>query len=356
MKVYIQNEKKPNQVLYAFDDVVNRETNRLRWAVAYSTRKGCERLVERVSSQMSEDNWQSSEKTFLVSIDFGFTEPAALKFLSQIENSRVLIANAHLLDGSNLFPENAFHPKLYMFDSDLETGIVTGSANLTKSAFLHNTEVVVTGIERRGHSSWDHQWHLLEASGVLLEDQLLQKYSALRRRTRPIHSPERSVPRVRIHPDNFRIFWDAIEDNPNLAGRHGYFWIEAGSMSSGGSHNQLELPRGANRFFGFAFSDYRSAHRIIGHPTLTIKDNSWSDRKLTWHGNNRMERINLPTRAQGGFEYQDTAILFRRHSDEYQIEVRSWNDDVAITWRGASKKLQTVFRLGERGPRVCGLF
>jgi hypothetical protein len=27
----------------------------------------------------------------------------------------------------------------------------------------------------------------------------------------------------------------------------------------------------------------------------------WERKRLTWHGDNKMERINLPTRAKGGF-------------------------------------------------------
>ena len=127
-------------------------------------------------------------------------------------------------------------------------------------------------------------------------------------------------------------------------------------MSSGGSHNQLELPRGANRFFGFNHTVYGDEHITIGHPPLTIGSRRWTDRPLTWHGDNKMERINLPTRSQGGFEYQDTCVLFRRHSESFEIHVAPWDDLAAIAWRAASEALETVFRLGERGQRICGLF
>ena len=43
--------------------------------------------------------------------------------------------------------------------------------------------------------------------------------------------------------------------------------------------------------------------------------------RIPWHGNNRMERINLPTPAQGGFDYCDTAVLFRRQAEGFEIEV-----------------------------------
>jgi hypothetical protein len=118
----------------------------------------------------------------------------------------------------------------------------------------------------------------------------------------------------------------------------------------------LELPRGANRFFNFNHTNYGEAHITIGHPTLTLRRQSWTNRPLTWHGNNKMERINLPTQAQGGFDYQNTVVLFRRHALGYEINVLPWDDDGAVAWRGASDTLRTVFRLGERGERICGLF
>ena len=127
-------------------------------------------------------------------------------------------------------------------------------------------------------------------------------------------------------------------------------------MSSGGSRNQLELPRGANAFFGFNFDNYDSEHSVIGVPILTIGPSSWHDRRLTWHGNNRMERINLPTIAQGGFDYVDTAILFRRKDTGFEVLVAEWNDPVAKAWRSASARLNKAFRLGQRGERICGFF
>jgi hypothetical protein len=69
-----------------------------------------------------------------------------------------------------------------------------------------------------------------------------------------------------------------------------------------------------------------------------------------------MERINLPTRTQGGFDYRNTAILFRRHPDGFEIDVLPWQDQGAIAWRNASETLGVSFRLGGRGERICGLF
>lgn len=83
----------------------------------------------------------------------------------------------------------------------------------------------------------------------------------------------------------------------------------------------------------------------------------WDDRRLTWHGNNKMERMNLPTAAQGGFEYADTAVMFRRLTEgSFELIVTPWESDLARSWRLASAQRQTLFRLGTVATnRIVGL-
>jgi hypothetical protein len=152
------------------------------------------------------------------------------------------------------------------------------------------------------------------------------------------------------------VFFDAISSGGLDPAAYDHFWVEAGSMSSGGSHNQLELPRGANEFFGFNFGDYGNSHEIIGRPVLTISGRPWRDRKLTWHGNNMMERINLPTKAKGGFDYREGVALFTRTDEGFELQVVSETDPLAIDWRGESSRIGRVYRLGGNSNRVCGLF
>lgn len=127
-------------------------------------------------------------------------------------------------------------------------------------------------------------------------------------------------------------------------------------MSSSGSHAQLELPRGAGRFFGFDFDDYDNAHHLIGVPPLFSGGKTWSDRQLTWHGNNRMERMNLPTIELGGFAYGNTVILFKRQAQGFQLIVAPWDSAAADAWRAASRKTGHVYKLGRRTRRICGVF
>ncbi|MEF2559320.1 hypothetical protein VQ044_24710, partial [Aurantimonas sp. C2-5-R2] len=152
----------------------------------------------------------------------------------------------------------------------------------------------------------------------------------------------------------FRLIIETGAVNP---ANYNAMWIH-GEALQGGSRNQLELPRGGHRFFGFLFTQYDYPHNLtIGEPILRSGARAWNDRRLTWHGNNRMERMNLPTAAQGGFEYADTAVMFRRLGDgSFELIVTPWDSDLARSWRQASAQRQTLFRLGTVATsRIVGL-
>ena len=356
MRVFAQNNHCPSQVLFAFDDATVPGVHRVRWAVAYATRRGCDRLVRRVVGRIGQAEWDKSEKDFVLSLDYGITEPEALQYLADLPRSTVRVASPEVVRIGGLAPRNAFHPKLYLFDAVAETGYVVGSANLTESALISNTEVVAAGKEALVAGTWDDVWTAVAADTSPLTAQLLDAYRDARTKPdRPALEPE-TLPQARgIEAGQQPVFREAISDGL-VPGRFTHFWIEAGSMSSSGSHSQLELPRGGNRFFGYQHTNYGSDHVTIGYPLLTLRDLRWTDRPLTWHGNNRMERINLPTPAQGGFDYRDTAVLFRRQAEGFEIEVLPWDDSGAVAWRAASAGGSLIFRVGEKGGRMCGLF
>ena len=80
-------------------------------AVAYATRAGCQLLVEDFKENIS--NWRHINKEWLISFDFGITEPEGLELLQSLPNSTVKIPNAAKVLASNLRPSKRFHSKLY---------------------------------------------------------------------------------------------------------------------------------------------------------------------------------------------------------------------------------------------------
>ena len=124
----------------------------------------------------------------------------------------------------------------------------------------------------------------------------------------------------------------------------------------GGGRYQVELPRGSNRFFEAVFAGYDFDHvDRIAEPILLSGTNVWRNRPLAWHGDNAMERINLPSRAAGGFDYEQSLILFRRiEPNTYEFRVYPWGSDSARAIVDASLRANLLFRLGRNSSRLAG--
>ncbi len=343
MPLVWQDSRNPTQILIAISSLASPAVEHLRIAVAYATLGGCAALLPRLQDRIGAARYRHIAKAIVVSFDFCITDPRALDYLVG-DGFEVRVSNHR---------RGCFHPKLYVLGRNDGNGLFVGSANLTQGAVTINSE-----------AGWHQQnaddagaWGLAYEHSDELTDARLVAYRALRRRhpptTRDIIVRPLPLPQGRTLP----AFDQALQDGQIDFQQYSNFWVEAGSMSSGGSHNQLELPRGANQFFGFAFRDYSDRHAVIGHPVLVSRGRRWDDKPLTWHGHNRMERINLPTVAQGGFAYPQTGILFKRVLEGFELHVVPWDDPVAVAWRNASVQSAALHRVGGGAtPRICGLF
>ncbi|WP_419925481.1 hypothetical protein [Candidatus Poriferisocius sp.] len=349
MLIY-QSPVHANSVLEAISDCVNIETTAYRVAVAYATREGVRTLVAAIADQVGE-NWSAIPKTVITCFDFGHTEPVAIELLQE-NGFEVRIANLEA-DGKIRLRSNpsSFHPKLYLAYRPERVQAVVGSANLSRRALSVNVEAVsVVDLDLQ---EAEVIWTALEAGSVLLSDEMLNDYRESRPRQRAAaRLDEPPIPR-QGEPDDLPIFRRAVEDCVVNLNEHQALWVEAGG-TSGGSGSQLELPRLAQRFFGFQFDNYDDEQRKIGEPILMANAESWP-RPLTWHGHNRMERINLPTTAQSGLEYAHRIILFQRSGTAFEISVAAPKSARAARWIEESTASGTLFRVSANSTRRCGL-
>jgi HKD family nuclease len=351
-----QDPANPNAILDALVGLASQETERFRALVAYTTLGGCQRLIPALEAAIG-DTWADIPKTLITSFDFGLTEPAALDYLAE-RDFELRIANLGEGGTVTLIPAaSAFHSKAYLLDSGDRLAVLVGSANLTRRALTVNTEIAAADADVADAAEVDEKWQAAHAASAPLTPELLATYRALRpralREPRPTEEPV--PPPASPPPGTLKTFAQAVMDEDVDPQEFTGFWVEAGSMSSSGSHAQLELPRRGNVFFGYSFEAYDNEHHTLGHPPLLVRGSWFEDRPLTWHGNNRMERLNLPTPAQSGLRYEGTAILFRRLEDGFNLEVRPWDSDEARAWREESEAAQHVFRLGQNSTRLCGL-
>ena len=265
-----------------------------------------------------------------------------------------LVAGTASLESATLTPATAFHPKLYVFDRpDGTVASLVTSANLTNRGLTANAEVGYMVVAADAEAA-DSAWRAAVELAVPLTDDILDRYEAQRNIARERAADETNpVPAPSLPERGLAPFGDISVE----VREHAQLWVQSWNMS-GGSATQLELPRGTHRFFGVATVDYE-AKRVdkIAEPTLVSGNRRWAGNPLRWHGNNRMERINLPSAANGGFDYAHSLILFRRlDTNVYELCVHPWDSDTARACVEASRQSKLLFRVGQTNTtRLVGL-
>jgi HKD family nuclease len=355
-----QSSDHPSEVRNAISDLIPSSAQEIVVSSAYVSLDGSEILMQLIRAGCVARIDRISKRIF-AALDYGITEPDALEYWLFQPNTTVAVAGVAQLQAGTLIPSRtAFHPKLYAFkQSSARVNVAVGSANLTVRGFTVNSEALWVQHDvpyAKIKTSLHRMHHGLEPLTLAI----VKSYAALRKRLPPPAELKKEVERVDppVIPGALNWFWGDVDAGVVDPARYDSMWIEARTLS-GGSHSQLELPRGAHRFFGFVFNEFDShANKVtIGTPGLRRGVRFWEDKILSWHGNNDMERFNLPTSSQGGVAYENTAVLFRRLAaqNEYELVVAPWDSDMARAWRDASTRLGLTFRIGKNSARQVGL-
>lgn len=353
LNLILQSEDRPGTILNAISEIVTPKSEALTLAVAYVTPDGVDALIDRLSLRLAPRSIKDLTASIVTSFDNGWSVPRAIRMLADDYAFDVRIAN--LRPGTSIPRKTkSFHPKMYLGHAPASCGLFVGSANLTARALTVNSEAGYLELNLLPKFATEIRDEVL-TWGVPLTAELLDDYSAWRPRQRPPDPPPQQpmVPLAGTLPTLQEAIVAGTIDPSSLS----FLWVEAGSMSSGGSHNQLELPRGANRFFGFAYSAYPTVvQQSIGPVRIVIPGRADVSCPLTWHGHNGMERLNLPTKSKGGYDYANSVVLFEKRHNHFVLHVEPQSSYAANAWRVASLKAKWLFRLGLVSPRRCGLF
>lgn len=292
-------------------------------AVAYASGEGVRLLDERLASE----TWSGAQKRFLVSIDFGFTEPRALSRLNDLPNAEVRVPNASsVLQSPSLKPRSAFHAKTFAFGGanwyELRS-VVVGSSNLTASALSVGAEVVTKLVwdspaaarddlqRTKPHFDWFNEaWDRAEM--------LVDVLDAYRARRRALPKPRRRLPEERTAPvRRYVASLDGHVVNGTLAVQLAAartLWISGESIihNRGGlPGNQLNTRRGTRVFFGFGADDV-SRNTTLGFVNIRVGDRSYIERSIRF-GDNGMDIVGLPISEQNGLEtYEGVILVFTR--------------------------------------------
>jgi len=250
-----------------------------RGAFAYVTEGGVEKLEQGLS-----DAFDMKTPQWLVSFDYGYSQPKAIRRLNKTGEVRVVGVDS-LREQDSLNPSTRFHPKFVWIQKEKFHHLMMGSANLTKSALTSNWEAVVflrsvreshSSIERL--SSW---WESVWAESTPVDEDLLDWYEEIRKDS-DIGPPTGAEDHDRwgntLHPRDASIIWANI----------GY--------TQSGSRNQMDIPTQFGQFFlednddWQVKSEYNVTMRFEGKPL---------EKKIKYHKGSSQTRIYLPTETTG---------------------------------------------------------
>lgn len=333
----------------------------MRVAMAYASGGGCRDLCKHFESSMP--RWAKVRKEWLLSIDFGRTEPDAIAELGALPYSEVRLANGRTVLDRRLIPVRCFHPKTYVFESkdNVAFGLFVGSANITLSGLHTGSEHATAHLWLPALSSeetaelarvkdrlrwWDEAW----AKATRTEDATIREYTKLRadvlledeaESVRPLVS--RGDREVDLHPGlawvNAKCLWVETHE----------LYKNLGKNRPG---NQLDLKRGTRVYFGFS-AEVVPPKSIFGNVSLQFVGQPEVERSVRF-GNNSMDKINLPIPGQEGPRtYDNSVILFERRGPG-RFRMRLGNRSDREAWRKKSQAQGLVFEMA--GGRTFGFF
>jgi hypothetical protein len=260
---------------------------------AYATQSG----YRAFELGMGEDFWKNTSSRWLFGIDYGRTDPRALREIAKRANAEVRIFDgAFVVDQVGFVPRRDFHAKVAMMENSTSAvqGIVVGSGNFSFNGLRRSVEAGSASVARTkrkideliGPVSDAFETHWNTASAL---SDVIDKYEA--RLSEQIN----------------------LKDSKPATTRRGMqkgFWIEAGYVTKNRGDdkpgNQIFASSGFHRFYGL--KKINSATNLIGTVTyLTPVDKSVT---INLRSNvNGMEKLTLPTPEVHGFGVYDGKIL-----------------------------------------------
>lgn len=298
--------------------------NAMDVAVAYASRRGVNKLVGELSGIRT---WPVATKRFLVSIDYGTTEPAALELLAGLPASQVRVPRGRrVLKSPRLAPETTFHAKCYLFRDgrgDVAGSFVVGSANMTVSALAVGGETVASFSWAGAltpqdqlhvdsvltYKTWfEEAWADADELAVVLD-----AYRALRKTLpKPRKIPEERTPGAKIYS----------RAPQNQAGRvlqlssADAIWFQTPTLNAnrgpGLPGNQLDVPRNTRAFFGFPVQRVEPNTRL---GTIEVRVPGFQAVEVAVRfGDNSMEKLNFPIPGTAGpASYDNAFVVFTRN-------------------------------------------
>jgi hypothetical protein len=342
--------------------------DRLRGAFAYASVGGAQLAAWGIRNVSG--NWEAMEKRWLISLDWGHTDPDALEFLASLPRSSVRIPNADVVLRRNLVPATCFHPKTAIFDRGRVTApvaIVVGSANLTVSGLETGHEHAAAAIWLSGRLSRDAAAQLAAMAeqgrhadrvwrtADRLTPARLADYARRRRRIRSRNEDAsggaQSV--VRNARGAARRFEIPLNVSAQIASARS-MWVDITYVTPnrgvGVPGNQVDLQRGTRLFFGFSGVSV-PRNTILGDVVIRYRGHVSTHHMR--YGNNQMDKLNLPIPGAGGPPgYSQETLIFEKRPDG-SFDLRLGSPTQVRQCKAASRREGTLFTM--QGGRQWGV-
>lgn len=325
----------------------------VRAALAYATQSG---VAELCDALVGLAGWNTSQKHWLVGVDYCRSDPRAISHLESLPNSAVRVHDGQYVAGrSGCNPRVSYHPKLYLLTGAGNTATIVGSGNLSRTGLRFGVEAAASlrSSEDAAELVQVTNWFGTMWTGATPWPQIAVEYSRRyasaenRRQPAPVEddaAPESAGRRGQLSPEQLRQL-RVCE----------HLWIEAGKLGDnrhGPPGNQLMLKRNARVFFGFQAYELPN-NSLIGNVEIQYGVHSSPNCSLRF-GDNSMDILTLPIPGQGGpARYDQQVLLFRRIGvRKFVLEVGA--AAVAAAWRQRSDVVGGTHSM--RYGRTFGVF
>lgn len=326
----------------------------VRAALAYATQSGVAELCDALNGLTG---WGTSQKQWLVGIDYCRSDPLALSHLHGLPNSAVRVHDGQFVvarAGCN--PRVSFHPKLYLLTGQTTTATIVGSGNLSRTGMRFGIEaaaslrsredaaelVQVSGWYRRLWTAATPWPRVAAAYSVRYADQ------ANRQQPAPIEddaAPESAGRRGQLTPEQLRQL-RVCE----------HLWIEAGNLHANRGPNrpgnQLMLKRNTRVFFGFQAREL-ARDTTIGEVAIRYGTHDRPDCSLRF-SNNSMDVLTLPLPGDGGPAEYDQKVLHFHRVGVRRFVLELGNATQIASWRRRSDQIGGTQQMA--GGRAWGVF
>lgn len=264
--------------------------------------------------------WGATTSRWLFGIDYGRTQPQALRLLRSRPNVDIRIHDgAYVVDQRGFVPRRDFHAKMAILmnqPGDM-SGVVVGSGNFSSNGLRKSVEA---GASVLTHSI--DEFDAILRPALTIADLLWEQAT-----------PVADILDAYEHRWSGSFFRQVADNQPIVeadVGATAAFWIEAGYVTKNRGPqrpgNQIDFPRGMSRYFGFNPPADLPVNSIIGEVVFETPIGGPVTNNLRL-GNNMMEKISLPIPETHGFDIYDGKILvFQRAEGRFVMRALEADD------------------------------